>query len=117
MNHQGLILKIPSSLQIFHLFLKEVTSQNLPIPWGLAFLPNGDMLVTEKAGKLYRVSNGVMTQIKGLPQIIVKGQGGLMDIAVHPQFKKNHLIYFSYADGDTPSSVCTYHSQSRTKKR
>ncbi|HEY6915552.1 MAG TPA: PQQ-dependent sugar dehydrogenase, partial [Paludibacter sp.] len=91
----------------FSFVLKEVTSGNLPIPWGLAFLPNGDMLVTEKSGKLYLVSKGLMTQIEGLPQIIVKGQGGLMDIAVHPQFKKNHLIYFSYADGDTPSSVCT----------
>ncbi|HET7734251.1 MAG TPA: PQQ-dependent sugar dehydrogenase [Paludibacter sp.] len=91
----------------FSFVLKEVTSGNLSIPWGLAFLPNGDMLVTEKSGKLYHVSKGVMTQIEGLPQVIVKGQGGLMDVAVHPQFKKNHLIYFSYADGDTPSSVCT----------
>jgi len=91
----------------FSFVLKEVTSGNLSIPWGMAFLPNGDMLVTEKSGKLYQISKGVMTQIEGLPKIIVKGQGGLMDVAVHPLYKKNHLIYISYTDGETSTSVNT----------
>jgi glucose/arabinose dehydrogenase len=91
----------------FSFVLEEVTSGNLPIPWGLAFLPNGDMLVAEKSGKLYQVSKSVMTQIEGLPQITVKGQGGLMDVAVHPQFKKNNFIYISYADGENSTSVNT----------
>ncbi|MFT3752027.1 MAG: PQQ-dependent sugar dehydrogenase [Paludibacter sp.] len=91
----------------FSFILKEVTDVNLPIPWGLAFLPNGDMLVTEKSGKLYLVSKGIAKPVEGLPKIFVKGQGGLMDVAVHPQFKKNHLIYISYADGENSASVNT----------
>lgn len=91
----------------FSFILKEVTDVNLPIPWGLAFLPNGDMLVTEKSGKLYLVSKGIAKPVEGLPKIFVKGQGGLMDVAVHPQFKKNHLIYVSFADGENSASVNT----------
>lgn len=106
---------IPSSFDVksiiksgdFSFVLKEVTGENLKIPWGLAFLPNGDMLVTEKSGKLFRVSKGVMTQIEGLPQVTVRGQGGLMDIILHPDFKKNNLIYISYVDGDSPTLVNT----------
>jgi len=106
---------VPSSFNVsdtiksnnFSFILEEIIGENLNIPWGLAFLPNGDILVTEKSGKLYQVSKGVMTKIEGLPAITVKGQGGLMDIAIHPKFKTNHLIYISYADGNSPTSVNT----------
>lgn len=91
----------------FSFVLEEVVGENLNIPWGMAFLPNGDMLVTEKSGKLFQVSKGIMTQIEGLPQIFIKGQGGLMDVVLHPEFKTNHLIYISYADGESPTLVNT----------
>jgi len=91
----------------FSLVLEEVVGKNLNIPWGIAFLPNGEMLVTEKSGKLYLVSKGIMSEIEGLPQVIVKGQGGLMDVAVHPRFKTNHLIYISYVDGESAELVNT----------
>ncbi len=87
--------------------LEEVAGGNLKIPWGMAFLPNGDLLVTEKSGVLYQVSKGVMTPVEGVPNIFVRGQGGLMEVAVHPQFKKNNLIYLAYADGDAANALNT----------
>lgn len=89
------------------LVLQEVAGENLDIPWGMAFLPNGDMLVTEKAGRLYLVSKGKMTKIEGLPEVTVKGQGGLMDVVLHPKFATNNLIYISYVDGSSPTKVNT----------
>ena len=91
----------------FSFVLEEVIGKNLDIPWGLAFLPNGDMLVTEKSGKLYQVSKGVMTKIEGLPEITVKGQGGLLDVVAHPKFATNRLIYISYVEGESSSKVNT----------
>ena len=91
----------------FSFVLKEVVGENLTIPWGLAFLPNGDMLVTEKSGSLFLVSKGKMTRIEGLPKITVKGQGGLMEVLVHPKFKTNKLIYISYAEAEATNLVNT----------
>lgn len=87
--------------------LKDMNIPELGIPWGLAFLPNGDLLVTDKSGKLLQVSKNKITSISGLPKTFVKGQGGLMDIAIHPQFKKNKWIYLSYVDGDNSGAVNT----------
>ncbi|MGF1602201.1 MAG: PQQ-dependent sugar dehydrogenase [Thermosynechococcaceae cyanobacterium] len=71
-------------------------------PWGMVWLPNGDILVTERAGRLRRIRNGALqpTSISGLPPIFAMGQGGLLDIALHPKFADNQLVYFTYADGD-----------------
>jgi aldose sugar dehydrogenase len=71
--------------------------KDLKIPWGMAFLPDGDMLVTEREGKLLRYRNGVLVaEIQGLPEIHADGQGGLMDIRLHPKYKSNGWLYFSY---------------------
>lgn len=86
--------------------LEEIAS-GMNIPWGMDFLPDGTMLVTEKAGKLYQVKNGKQTEITGVPKVVMRGQGGLMEVTVHPQFKKNKLIYLSFADGDTPDKINT----------
>lgn len=86
--------------------LEEIAS-GINIPWGMDFLPDGTMLVTEKAGKLYQVKNGKQTEITGVPKVVMRGQGGLMEVTVHPQFKKNKLIYLSFADGDTPDKINT----------
>ena len=75
----------------------EAVVEGLGIPWGIDFLPNGDMLVTEKAGKLSLFSNGAKTDISGLPEVYKKGQGGLLDIRVHPKYAENGWIYISYA--------------------
>jgi glucose/arabinose dehydrogenase len=76
-----------------------VVTKGLDHPWGMAFLPDSGMLVTERPGRLRVIRNGVLdpTPISGLPQIRGGGFGGLMDIALHPKFAENRLIYFAYA--------------------
>ncbi|MEN8687115.1 MAG: PQQ-dependent sugar dehydrogenase [Desulfuromonadales bacterium] len=68
-------------------------------PWGLAFLPDGRMLVTERPGRLRVIKDGRLATepVAGLPPIEARGQGGLLDVALHPDFAENRLIYFSYA--------------------
>jgi aldose sugar dehydrogenase len=76
-----------------------VVTKALSHPWSLAFLPNGDMLVTEREGRLRIVRNGVLDpqSISGLPQIHSRGLAGLMDVVLHPKFAENKLIYFAYS--------------------
>jgi glucose/arabinose dehydrogenase len=82
-----------------HSFRLVKVLEGLEQPWSLAFLPDGRMLVTEKAGQIRVVANGKLEQwpIEGLPQVAVHGQGGLQDVVPHPQFEKNRLLYFSFA--------------------
>jgi aldose sugar dehydrogenase len=70
----------------------------LEYPWSLAFLPDGRMLVTEKEGRLRIIAGGVVDPqpIDGLPRIERYGQGGLLDVVVHPSFAENSLVYLSY---------------------
>jgi len=77
----------------------SVVTDGLNYPWGLAFLPGGDILVTERRGDLRMVSNGALLPepVAGLPPIDQHGQGGLLDVALHPDFAKNRLVYLSYA--------------------
>ena len=72
-------------------------------PWAMTFLPGGDMLVTEKAGKLLLVSGDGRSKVPvaGVPKVAYGGQGGLGDIIVHPDYATNRLIYFSYAEEDS----------------
>lgn len=80
-------------------FKAQTVADNLSHPWGMAFLPDGNILVTERTGSLRLVENGRInpTPISGLPEIAVIGQGGLLDVALHPDFENNRLIYLSYA--------------------
>lgn len=83
---------------------------DLAFPLSFAFLPGGDMLVAEKAGTLRRVSNGVVsaTPISGVPAVYSRGQGGLHEIALHPQFASNNIVYIAYAkamDGGKATTV------------
>ncbi|WP_396135772.1 PQQ-dependent sugar dehydrogenase [Chamaesiphon sp. VAR_69_metabat_338] len=71
-------------------------------PWSVAWLPDRTMLVTERPGRLRIVRNGVLdpTAIGGVPAVFASGQGGLMDVSLHPQFAKNRLVYLTYAHGN-----------------
>ena len=78
---------------------------DLEAPWGMAFLPNGDLLVTELLGKLRYVKAGASwsleaQEITGVPTVTAGGQGGLMDVTLHPNFSRNKLIYLSFSVGD-----------------
>jgi aldose sugar dehydrogenase len=76
----------------------SVLTRGLSHPWAIAFLPDGSMLVTERPGRLRVIRNGVLDPqpIAGVPQVRTDGNGGLMDVALHPQFAENHLVYLTY---------------------
>jgi len=71
-------------------------------PWAMTFLPDGDLLVTEKRGTLLlvRLDDGSRVPVNGVPAVAYGGQGGLGDIILHPDYGDNHLIYLSYAEQD-----------------
>jgi glucose/arabinose dehydrogenase len=76
----------------------SVVTRGLSHPWAIAFLPDNTLLITERAGRLRMVREGVLDPlpISGLPAIRTDGNGGLMDVALHPQFERNRLVYFTY---------------------
>ncbi len=78
----------------------EIIVSNLDIPWGFTFLPDNSILITEKEGELIHFKNGKKTIITGMPEVTLRGQGGLMDIELHPNFKENNRIYFTYASSE-----------------
>jgi len=78
----------------------ETLATGLEHPWGLAFLPDGRMLVTERAGRLRILAeDGTLSNpLTGVPKVVAEGQGGLLDVALDPKFKSNKLVYISYAE-------------------
>jgi glucose/arabinose dehydrogenase len=90
-------------------FTITTLADGLAAPWSVAFLPDGSMLVTEKAGPRLRLvtASGLAPEpISGLPDdIFVSGQGGLLDVAPHPDFAQNRMIYFTYAAGSADANA------------
>ena len=85
-----------------HTFRVVEVASGLDHPWGLAFLPDGRMLVTERPGRLRMVSaEGRLDPepVAGVPRVHASGQGGLLDVALHPAFRENGWVYLSYAAG------------------
>jgi aldose sugar dehydrogenase len=78
----------------------ETVATGLSHPWGLAFLPDGRMLVTERSGTLRLVSKDgkLSPPLSGVPKVVVAGQGGLLDVAIDPDFKSNSLVYLTYSE-------------------
>ena len=76
----------------------SVVTRGLSQPWAIAFLPDGGMLVTERPGRLRVVRDGVLDPhaISGVPEVRTDGNGGLMDVALHPNFSENGLVYLTY---------------------
>ncbi len=83
--------------------------KGLEHPWGMAFLPNGDILITERAGRLRLVKNGELLDesIEGIPDVFASNQGGLLDVVLHPRFPENNWVYFTYASGDRHANRTT----------
>ena len=80
----------------------SVVTKAIDHPWGIAFVPGGDMLVTGRSGKMYVVRKGASdpTELSGLPQILCEtpgALGGLLDVSLHPKFAENRLVYFVYS--------------------
>ncbi|MFN5176075.1 MAG: PQQ-dependent sugar dehydrogenase [Ignavibacteria bacterium] len=78
---------------------QKVLISTMAAPWGFTFINSDEVLFTEKQGKMYRytISTNTMNEITGLPAIVQKDQGGLLDIAIHPNFEQNKYVYITYA--------------------
>ena len=74
-------------------------AEDLVQPWSMAWLPNGDMLITEKPGRLRMVRDGQLLPeaIPGTPEVLYKGQGGLFEVVPHPDFNENQWVYLTFA--------------------
>jgi glucose/arabinose dehydrogenase len=79
----------------------ELIFEDENIIWSIEFFEDNSILAAVKSGKLFHYINGEKIEIGGLPEIYLRGQGGLMDIVLHPDFKENNWLYFSYASEDT----------------
>lgn len=90
-------------------FVIDTVLTGLEVPWGMEFLPGGDLLIAERAGILYRFNGERLQVITGLPPILAKGQGGLMDLKLHPEYDSNGWLYFSYSEPSEtdPRQGCT----------
>lgn len=84
----------------------ELVTDELSNPWGMAFLPNGDVLVTEKSGSIVHLENGKVknNNVVGGPESTSRGQGGLLDIELHPNFETNSWVYFTFASNEGEGS-------------
>jgi glucose/arabinose dehydrogenase len=78
----------------------ETVATGLSHPWGLAILPDGRMLVTERSGTLRLASKDgkLSPPLSGVPKVVAMGQGGLLDVAIDPDFKSNNLVYLTYSE-------------------
>ena len=78
----------------------ETVAKALEHPWGLSFLPDGFMLITERSGRMRKVDNaGTLSKpLEGIPRVLAGGQGGLLDVSVDPRFAENRLVYVSYSE-------------------
>lgn len=86
----------------------ETVTDSITIPFGMDFLPDGRLLVSDRAiGNIVIVNTetGAKELLQGVPRVIGQGDGGLLDILVHPDYKNNGWIYFSYSEGDTTSNT------------
>jgi glucose/arabinose dehydrogenase len=78
----------------------KTVAKELKYPWGMTFLPDGRLLVTERSGNLYILNKDstLSKPLSGTPKVFAKGQGGLMDLALHPNFAQNQYVYLSFAE-------------------
>lgn len=78
-------------------FVAELLIDEMQIPWGIAFLPDESMLITEKSGELIHFKDNTKTIVGNVPEVYARGQGGLLDIALHPEYENNGWIYITYS--------------------
>ncbi|MEL7833328.1 PQQ-dependent sugar dehydrogenase [Fodinibius sp. Rm-B-1B1-1] len=80
----------------------ETIISEIDVPWGMDWLPNGDMLVTARSGDLWLYRNGSLVDesIGGVPEVWARGQGGLLDVNVHPNYEENGWIYITYSNSE-----------------
>ncbi len=92
-----------------HDFRTVTVVDGLEHPWSMAWLPGGDMLVTERPGRLRVVRDGTLVPdpVEGVPEVRAQGQGGLLDVVLHPEFETNRLVYLSFSKPNEDASEAT----------
>lgn len=94
-----------------HSVFVENVVEGLDVPWGVTFLPDGSVLITEREGTVRIVEDGVLREepLSGAPEVVAEGQGGMFDLALHPDYEENGWIYLSFAkpgpDGGAVTSL------------
>lgn len=102
-RHKGTAYPKPALNEVVttkeHAFRVTTVAGNLSTPWSVAFLPDGRMLVTELPGPVRYINNGLVSEpIIGTPKVRAEGQGGMMEVALHPDYPKNGWIYLAYSE-------------------
>jgi aldose sugar dehydrogenase len=89
-----------------------VVARGISNPWGMAFLPSGNILVAEQAGQFRLIRDGVLepTPVSGSPEVQVASSGGLMDVVLHPDFANSRLVYFTYVKNAEPPAGADYYA-------
>ncbi|MEX0584150.1 MAG: PQQ-dependent sugar dehydrogenase [Natronospirillum sp.] len=111
-----------STAQIYastgHDYLLQTVVQGLEHPWSMAFLPSGNILVTERPGRLRLVVDGALQPepVRGLPDVTAEGQGGLLDLALHPNFEDNGWLYFTYSHATEDGGLSTHLARGQFKE-
>ena len=97
------VAQTPVQRSAFQQYRVVTIADSLENPWSIAFLPGGDMLITERPGRLRILRKGKLlpNPVEGVPAVRQGGQGGLLDVVLHPAFATNRLIYFTYAKAST----------------
>lgn len=92
-----------------HDFQLKTVAEGLEHPWSIAFLPDGDALVTERAGRLRLIEDGKLREepIGNVPEVAARGQGGLLEVKRHPNFEQNRELVISYAHGESRQGMTT----------
>ena len=93
----------------------SVVAKGLVNPWSFAWLPDGSMLITERPGRLRLLKNGVLdpTPVSGVPVVKAQRLSGLMDVALHPKFTENHIVYLTYNKGREDGMMATVLARGR----
>lgn len=78
-------------------FTVETVVDDMDVPWSMVFLPDGSMLITEQKGDLIHFKDGAKTLVEDVPDVVFKGQGGLLDLELHPNYAENGWIYISFS--------------------
>lgn len=98
-NNTSLVASNTGIYQTEELKIKiDTISKAVEVPWGMDFLPDNTLLVTDRKGDFYhKKSDGQMVKIKNVPKVFAHGQGGLLDVLVHPDFDTNHIVFLSFS--------------------
>ncbi len=106
---QPVAVQGPVLRSALHDFRVVTVADGLVNPWSIAFLPGGDLLVSERPGRLRIVRDGNLLPdfVAGLPPVFAEGQGGLLDVVLHPEFTSSRLLYISYSKPDSTGKAAT----------